>query len=63
MLPANAAAAFTAIMWTLGGDEATLGTSSASGQGRNCHHGHVLSSCAWKGEQPAYVVLVQPLWP
>ena len=28
MLPANAAAAFTAIMWTLGGDEATLGTSS-----------------------------------
>ena len=41
MLPANAAAAFTAIMWTLGGDEATLGTSPASGQGRNCHYGHV----------------------
>ena len=41
MLPANAVAAFTAITWTLGGDEATLGTSPASGQGRNCHCGHV----------------------
>ena len=25
--------------------------------------GMCVSSCAWKGEQPAYVVLVQPLWP